>query len=163
MATNADWTRAYARQAEADISTFLALQPLAIPACHKLQFLQMGCEKLVKAQHCALGREPRSLAASHAVIEKHLPSVLRQQMEVVRMPTAAMREILRHTRPLAGEIELLAPSVRRRGKRLDKLRIPVGRFRGLIALAFGLDVSALSPANATGRAGNSQVDRGCRK
>ncbi len=58
MATAADWAIAYARQADADFNTFEAIQDLSIPSCHKLQFLQMACEKLVKAHLCQGGMVP---------------------------------------------------------------------------------------------------------
>jgi len=61
MATNAEWALGYARQAEADFQTFEVIQNLDIPECHKLQFLQMACEKLVKSHHCLDELDPRSL------------------------------------------------------------------------------------------------------
>jgi hypothetical protein len=48
MATGAEWSTGYARQADADFKTFEAIQVLSVPECHKLQFLQMACEKLVQ-------------------------------------------------------------------------------------------------------------------
>ncbi len=48
MATVLEWSIGYARQADADFKTFEAMQAMEVPACHKLQFLQMACEKLVK-------------------------------------------------------------------------------------------------------------------
>ena len=54
MATVKEWSNAYALQAKADFMTYQALESLrseavvgwSIPICHKLQFLQMACEKL---------------------------------------------------------------------------------------------------------------------
>ncbi len=43
MATDAEWSLAYARQADADFCTFQLLQTLSVPECHRLQFLQMAC------------------------------------------------------------------------------------------------------------------------
>jgi hypothetical protein len=50
--TRAAWARAFSRQGRADLDTFMFLSALAeapIPACHRLQFLQMACEKIAKA------------------------------------------------------------------------------------------------------------------
>lgn len=60
MATSDEWASAYARQADADFTTFETLQSLPLPQCHKLQFLQMACEKLVKAHLCGIGTDPES-------------------------------------------------------------------------------------------------------
>ena len=57
MATSAEWATGYARQADADFKTFEAVQDLSIPECHRLLFLQMACEKLVKA-HSAIEHAP---------------------------------------------------------------------------------------------------------
>ena len=91
MATVKDWSNAYALQAKADFMTYQALERLrseavigwSIPICHKLQFLQMACEKLAKAHLCTRGTAPASLQASHAYISKVLPVVIRQEMVAV--------------------------------------------------------------------------------
>lgn len=60
MASSAQWSVGFAQQAEADFATFERLQVLDLPECHKLQFLQMACEKLVKAHlsnHAASAQE----------------------------------------------------------------------------------------------------------
>jgi len=49
MADHAAWAVGYARQAQADFQTVEKLQAVSVPECHKLQFLQMACEQLVKA------------------------------------------------------------------------------------------------------------------
>jgi hypothetical protein len=64
MADHASWARGYARQAQADFQTFEKLQAMPVPECHKLQFLQMACEKLVKAHLCE-GSSGRSTASSY--------------------------------------------------------------------------------------------------
>jgi len=58
MATSAEWATGFARQADADFKTFGTVQDLPIPACHRLLFLQMACEKLVKSHLYAQGRDP---------------------------------------------------------------------------------------------------------
>jgi hypothetical protein len=124
MATGAEWAVGYARQAYADLMTFEALQSLAIPQCHKLQFLQMCCEKLVKSYLCAGGTDPATLRQSHSYVAKTLPVVLRQQVIVMNLSAAQAREILRQARHLAQEIDVLAPAVKRGGHRPDKCEYP---------------------------------------
>lgn len=79
MATNTEWSHGHARQADADFNMF---QRLASPdgttgflECHKLQFLQMACEKLVKAHLCGEGSNPIGLQTSHAYVASALPVV----------------------------------------------------------------------------------------
>ncbi|HTU88861.1 MAG TPA: hypothetical protein VMF69_02080 [Gemmataceae bacterium] len=124
MATSAEWAAAYARQADADFKTFETLQSLPIPPCHQLQFLQMACEKLVKAHLCGEGTEPGTLQQSHAYIAKTLPKVLRQQALYVNFRGPKAKEALKRAAHLAKEIELLAPAVKRGGKRLDNCEYP---------------------------------------
>jgi hypothetical protein len=124
MATAAEWAKGYARQAQADLQTFYFLQrQSAIPACHKLLFLQMACEKLVKAHRCAGGADPSGLQSSHVWIAKHLPLVLREQ---TAFPTKAAiaRSQLKHFKHLSEEIEVLAPAVKRGGDRPDNCEYP---------------------------------------
>ena len=64
MADHAAWACGFARQAQADFQTFERLQAMPVPECHKLQFLQMACEKLVKAHLCD-GSSGRSTVCSH--------------------------------------------------------------------------------------------------
>jgi len=124
MATSAEWGAAYARQADADFRTFQAVQPLRIPHCHKLQFLQVACEKLVKAHLCGEGINPATLQASHAYVAKHLAVVLRQQALSVNFSGGKAREVLKHARHLAQEIDVLAPAVKRGGQRPDNCEYP---------------------------------------
>jgi hypothetical protein len=130
MATPAEWAQAYARQADADFKTFQALQPLPVPRCHKLLFLQMACEKLVKAHLCAAGTDPGTLQQSHAYIAGTLPVVLRQQALRLHFAGPRAREVLRQARRLAREIELLAPAVKRGGQRPDNCEYPWEDGRG---------------------------------
>src|SRR5438132_550528 len=124
MATAAEWTKAYARQADADFQTFMAIQKLSVPDCHKLQFLQMACEKLVKAHLCGENTEPISLQASHAYVAKTLPVILRQIAIVFNFKGPLAREVLKRSRHLSQEINYLAPSVKRAGKRPDNCEYP---------------------------------------
>lgn len=125
MATNADWTQGYARQADADFQMYQALeQDNSVQECHKLQFLQMACEKLVKAYRCSVGEEPPSLQTSHAVVADHLPLVLREQALFVNFTGPKANQVLKHARHLAHEIDVLAPAVKRGGRRPDNCEYP---------------------------------------
>jgi hypothetical protein len=79
MADHAAWAVGYARQDQADFQTFEKFQAMTVPECHKLQFLQMACEKLVKAHLCFEKADPSGLQTSHAYITRTLPVVVRQQ------------------------------------------------------------------------------------
>src|SRR5260370_18276396 len=94
MATNHEWANGYARQADADFKTFERLTPLFVPDCHKLQFLQMACEKLVKAHLCASGHDPATLQRSHAFIRAHLVTVLRQVAALLNFTRPKARHLL---------------------------------------------------------------------
>ncbi|MFO0949178.1 MAG: hypothetical protein U1D30_25250 [Planctomycetota bacterium] len=126
MATNAEWRQAYARQAKADFNTFQRIQFLdpAIPECHRLQFLQMACEKLVKAHLFGGKTAPNNLQMSHAVIAKHLPVVLRERATTVNYKGKAARAALDYSKKLSHELEMLAPAVKRGGKRPDNCEYP---------------------------------------
>jgi hypothetical protein len=132
MATVKEWSNAYAHQAKADLMTYQALEGLrseavfgwSIPACHKLQFLQMACEKLAKAHLCTRGTAPASLQGSHAYISKTLPVVIRQEMIAVNLRGNSAKNLVSAASRLAQEIELLAPSVRRAGQRPDNCEYP---------------------------------------
>ena len=106
-----DWRRAFARQAKADLDTRTVLcQNAKAPECHQLHFLQMACEKLVKAHLFTVPPVPQYLFSSHAVIAKHLPRIVgeyyrRQKGKPLPRP---MHTRIRH---LSRQIELLAPAV----------------------------------------------------
>ena len=124
MATADEWSLAYARQASADFNTFDLMQSLDVPDCHKLQFLQMACEKLVKAHRCVTGTPAEDLQSSHVGVAVHLPRVLRQQAVFLNFGGMRAKEVLARAKALAREIELLAPSVRRGGQRPDNCEYP---------------------------------------
>lgn len=72
MSTFGDWSRAYARQAQADLECWQRFDAdSAVQTCHRLLLLQMACEKLTKAHLCTRGSDPRDLARSHAYIAKN--------------------------------------------------------------------------------------------
>ena len=123
MSRSAEWAAAFARQAGADLATWEKLQPVAdVPECHKLQLLQMACEKLAKAHLCKAGSDPGVLQSSHAYISKNLPIIIRQQIEVSNRRDAAW--VVQLAGHLAREIEMLAPAVWRGGRRPDNCEYP---------------------------------------
>lgn len=124
MADHAAWAVAYARQARADFETYDKLQDLPVPECHKLQFLQMICEKLVKSHLCMNKGNLTDLQKSHAYIAGTLPLVVRQQAFVVGLGEGAARTANKFVRHLAPEIELVSPSVTRNGMRPDNCEYP---------------------------------------
>jgi len=125
MASSSQWAAGYARQAHADFKMFQSLEcDSSVQECHKLQFLQMACEKLVKAHLCTEGQNPASLQTRHAFIKAHLPVILRQQAVFVNFTGPKATEALHRARHLAQEIEVLAPAVKRGGMRLDNCEYP---------------------------------------
>ncbi len=125
MSTPREWTLAFARQARADLDTWFHLKGNGdVPECHKLLFLQMACEKLTKAYLCNAGSHPGDLQASHCYTAKHLPAVIRKQIETASLTPAQARWIVQHAKQLAQEIELLAPAIRRGGQRPDNCEYP---------------------------------------
>jgi hypothetical protein len=126
VSTPAAWGRAYARQAKFDFDAWNALQGNPdLPECQKLHFLQMACEKLVKAHLCLAGSNPHDLRTSHAYIAKNLPIIIREQF---LLENAALQKVFRKmekvARLLAREIELLHPAVEAGGKRPDNCEYP---------------------------------------
>jgi hypothetical protein len=124
MAASQEWSIGFARQADADFRTFELLQSQPIPECHKLQFLQMACEKLVKAHLCGTGTDPEAIQSSHAYISASLPVVLRQNAMHFNLKGPAAKKVLEAARHLAEEIELSSPSVDRGGRRPDNCEYP---------------------------------------
>jgi hypothetical protein len=128
MAAPAQWSLAYARQAAADFDLFQTLERVGgeygVRECHKLQLLQMACEKLVKAHLCGEGTDPAALQTSHAYVAANLPRILRQAAVSINFGGRAARSALQHTKHLAQEIEILAPAVKRGGVRPDNCEYP---------------------------------------
>jgi hypothetical protein len=126
MDINAQWRKAFARQADADLGTFHLLSSKAgalAPVCHRLHFLQMACEKLVKAYLFDASPVPADALTSHAVILKHLPRILSElyrRHEDRSMPGRLFANIRR----VAREIELLAPAVNDAGRRPSNCEYP---------------------------------------
>jgi hypothetical protein len=153
MASGADWAAAYARQADADFTTFEYVQSADMPACHKLHFLQMACEKLVKAHLCGVGTDPGALQTSHAYVAGTLPVVLRQQAVYMQFAGGKAREALNRARFIAQEIEVLTPSVDRNGQRPDNCEYPsedtAGTLRSPLDWRFSLENLIVVPSGRT--------------
>jgi hypothetical protein len=125
MSTPDDWRKAYADQASADFSTFQMLQhDSGVQECHKLQLLQMACEKLCKAHLIRTGIAPATIQSSHAYIAGSLPVVLRQEIIARKAHVRSLRETMKAIRHIAQEIEVLSPSVDRNGQRPDNCEYP---------------------------------------
>jgi hypothetical protein len=124
MSTPDEWARAYARQADADFKTWDVLrQDSTVPLCHALLFLKMACEKLCKAHLIRTGGDPERFQASHAYVANPLPVIIKQRL-LTRRNKKGLTDFLKHVRHLAFEIEMLAPAVRRGGKRPDNCEYP---------------------------------------
>ncbi len=130
MASNAEWSRGYARQAGADYFAWNYLQnhpELNFARCHKLQFLQMACEKLCKAYLCNTGMQPAAVQSSHAFTAKNLPVLIRAHLGRLKEKNSVVESLLKLTRQIGREIELLAPSVDNAGKRPDNCEAAYSR------------------------------------
>ena len=122
-----DWALAYARQAEVDLAAWdlLDAYPEAVAAeCHRLLFLQMACEKLCKAFLIEQGTSPANVQTSHGYITHPLPVVIRREIVELGQDPDRMVGLQTLVRHLAGEIELLNPSIRRAGRRPDNCEYP---------------------------------------
>lgn len=153
MSTFGDWSRAYARQAQADLECWQRFDAdSAVQTCHRLLLLQMACEKLTKAHLCTRGSDPRDLARSHAYIAKNLPTIVRHLVATgyrVKNP----QWLLTHVKYLAQEIEMLAPAIKRGGQRPDNCEYPweddAGTIHSPLDWTFSPARLLLSPAGRT--------------
>ena len=153
MSTRDDWAKAYARQAQADLDSWTRLdRDSAALACHQLLFLQMACEKLTKAHLCVQGSDPRDLQSSHAYVARNLPIVFRQLLSA-GLKVNNPKWLLTHVKHLAYEIELLAPAIRRGGKRQDNCEYPwedeSGQLHSPLDWTFAPSRLLLAPAGRT--------------
>jgi hypothetical protein len=95
----------------------------SIPKCHRLLFLQMTCEKLVKAHLFGRKSAPQNLLKSHAVITKYLPSIIN---EYCRHQSGRNLSTfwLDRIRTVLRDIELLAPAVDAAGQQPANCEYP---------------------------------------
>ncbi len=124
MATAAEWSGGYARQANADFNLFQTLQAEVAEQCHRLQLLQMACEKLAKAHLCGTGADPAGVQTSHAYVAKTLPVILKQTAIALNFTGPQSTAAIKLATRLAKEIELLSPAVNANGKRPDNCEYP---------------------------------------
>jgi hypothetical protein len=123
-----DWATAFARQADADLRAWELYQqhPKAVAAeCHKLLFLQMACEKLCKAHVIRAGiRKAEDVQGSHGFVEKHLPSIMKQEIAITQDFSGNSHWAMSQIRQLCGEIEILNPAMKRANRRPDNCEYP---------------------------------------
>jgi hypothetical protein len=125
MATPAQWAGGYARQAHADFRAWQAIEGNDdVHPCHRMQFLQMACEKLCKARLIDGGTPPEALQTSHGYVANPLPLIIRAQLEFMGENLRARTGLLNFTRHLAAEIEVTNPAVDRNGQRPDNCEYP---------------------------------------
>src|SRR5947208_15364932 len=104
MIEPAEWVKAYARQADADLKAWELYEknPEAVAAeCHKLLFLQMACEKLSKAYLIQSKKPPEDLQGSHGDIAKNLRIIVKPQIIHLRQNLKGMQGVLTLVRHLA--------------------------------------------------------------
>ena len=104
----------------------LAQQP-EVPECQRLHFLQMACEKLVKAHLFAMGgHNPDLLRKTHAVIRKHLKRIVAHTLN--RLEPDGRRDrhrtLIQFSNRLASEIEWLSPTCDDDGRRPSNTEYP---------------------------------------
>ena len=131
MSQPQDWCRAFATQARADLKTYGILCGLKDePECQRLHFLQMACEKLVKAHLYDQSSPPKYVLTSHAVIAKHLPGIVRGWYMRENGGKRIPREMFGQVRHLAREIDRLAPAVDDNGQQPKNCEYPYQDFGG---------------------------------
>jgi len=124
MADAKDWRRAFAIQAKADLTVrdVLCLRP-EVEECQQFHYLQMACEKLVKAHLFTQADVPKYVFTRHAVVAKHLPRIVGEYYRRWKrkpLPHAMMRRM----KALSREIELLAPAVKDAGRKQQNCEYP---------------------------------------
>ena len=127
MAENSDWRRAFARQAQADLHARTLILPhvaKGLPRCQELHFLQMACEKLVKAHLFSSKEVPGYVFSSHAVVAKHLPRILQEYYRRQRSGKVMPDYMNKQMRAIARNIELLAPAVTAGGQHVVNCEYP---------------------------------------
>jgi hypothetical protein len=121
------WSRAYARQAQADLDAREVLLSADVPACQHLHFLQMACEKISKAHRCLGGADPETLMHSHGFAAKVLPQITRELLRrsafAADVPVAHS-QIVPMIQHFARKVDLLTPAVDDDGRRPDNCEYP---------------------------------------
>ncbi len=127
MSSEDDWANAFARQADADFRAWQLYEryPDAVSAeCHRMQFLQMACEKLCKAsllKSKAIAID--TVVKSHGFVKKNLSTILRQELTYNKDHSAQEQKVQKRFNQFAQEIEVLSPSMDR-DRRPDNCEYP---------------------------------------
>jgi hypothetical protein len=125
QAPESRWSAAFLRQARSDLDAYELLVRTDLAACHRLHSLQMWLEKLCKAYLWSEAITERSnlpdFKTSHKVVEKVLPSLIRQHWRQV-----GYRSIPDHTeiRDICREIDRLHPQIGSDGVRPENVEYP---------------------------------------
>ena len=156
------WSRAYARQAQADLEAREALLDATVPACQHLHFLQMACEKISKAHQCLGGADPETPGSRglRTLASRRLPVLTRsdrgiQEIVMVALPTfpPAFAWMVAVPRPLAGAVYRPVLLIDPRPLSFDHVKL------GWIAMAWANWSSALAE-NCCGAWNGSVTDDG---
>lgn len=136
MITNA-LALAFARQALADFRTYQFLEQTTverrepIPVCHRLLFLQMGCEKLSRARLYRQASDLDQVKELHTYTEKQLPIILRETY-ARQFRHSAAPHLMQSWRDLAAAVQVLAPAAEAGGARPDNCEYPWTTMDGLV-------------------------------
>jgi hypothetical protein len=121
-ATDADWARAYAKQALSDLRAREALITAKAEKCHRLHFLQMAAEKICKASLVKTHGHDQ-VRRTHACVQKQLPNIAREVFSRNK-GTKTQSWQMKSIRRFAREIELVAPACDAADTREDNSEYP---------------------------------------
>lgn len=122
MASDLDWSRAYALQAMSDLRTYDILFRTDVDDCQLLHYLQMATEKVAKA-YLSTRESKESFGFSHVVAARAIPALAREILSAT-MTAAQVRPVVARIRQIVNEVEALAPAVHRGGSRPDNCEYP---------------------------------------
>jgi len=111
------WQLAFLKQARADWETYQRIDDPTWPMCHRLHFLQMATEKLGKALLVTGDMPLERITHTHAAFVKFLRVALNSHnlQNGLRMTYSQVRAHFNRLLPIAGEIEMLAPTLAQDG------------------------------------------------
>jgi len=128
------WSRAFAARARSDLAACDLLAGTALPACHRLHYLQMWLEKLCKAYLWRPESAEKDLRARHNVVGKVLPQLVREHWRRVGFTQCPDLDAIRR---ICREIDLLHPQVDDDGRRPDNVEYPWRKPDGSVACPAG--------------------------
>lgn len=138
MSVEADWSKAFARQAQADWRAYECLlrsgAEFELAQTEDLHFLQMAVEKFVKAHlywHRTMGNLEQ-LQSTHAVIAKHLPTIFRALYGRYQQGGRPSGIAMRMVRQISAELDYLHPNNDGGGSRPDNCEYPWKDVAGVI-------------------------------